>query len=75
MAQDRDTAAKHAEALLKISDQIATVIADWQGSVRNNDAISYSQFAVRIAAFQEFAPELARHRQELRTAGRARMGG
>jgi len=59
LAQDRGTAAKHADALLKISDQIATVIADWQGSVRNNDAISYSQFAVRIAAFQEFAPELA----------------
>ncbi len=59
MAADRDSAAKHADALLKISDQIGSVIADWQGSVRSSDAGFFSQFAVRIAAFQEFAPELA----------------
>ena len=60
LAQNQDTTGKHAAALLKIIDQIGSVIADWQGSVRNSDAADFSQFAVRIAAFQDFASELAR---------------
>ncbi len=59
LAQDRDAAGKYAAALVKIDDQIGAVIADWQGSVRSNDATYFSQFAVRIAAFQDFATELA----------------
>ena len=59
LAQNQDVAGKHAGALLKITDQIGSVIADWQGSVRNSDAAYFSQFAVRLAAFQDFASELA----------------
>jgi len=59
-AQDRDSAAKEAAALLKVSGQIDTVIAEWQRSVRTSDSTAFSQFAVRISEFQAFVPELAR---------------
>ena len=59
LALDRDEATRHAQALLKVGDQIAAVIADWQGSVRESDAGYFSQFAVRISEFQNFAPDLA----------------
>lgn len=59
LALDQDSAAKHVEALLNANDQIGAVIADWQGSVRNSDAKTFSEFAVRIAEFQNFAPGLA----------------
>lgn len=42
LSHDRDAAAKFAEALLKANDQIGAVIADWQGSVRNADASTFS---------------------------------
>ncbi len=60
LAQDRDGAVKVAGVMTKIADQIGTVIADWQGSVRTSDAAYFSQFAVRIFAFQNFASELAK---------------
>ena len=60
MAKDRDAAAKTAVALDKVNDQINAVIADWQGTVRNNDAAAYSQFAVRISGFQDFTSELVK---------------
>jgi len=60
MSPDRAVAAKHAGALTKVTDQIGAVIADWQGSVGNSDASYFSQFAVRLSAFQEFASDLAR---------------
>ena len=60
LARDRDTAVKLSEALLKANEEINAVIADWQGSVRISDASDFSEFAVRIAEFQKFAPELAR---------------
>ena len=60
LAKDTDTAAKHIAAIAKSNEQIGSVIADWQGSVRNSDATYFSQFAVRISWFQSFATELAR---------------
>ena len=60
LAPDRAAADKPSAALAKIADQIGALIADWQGSVRQSDAADFSRFAVRIAAFQEFASELAR---------------
>ncbi len=58
MANDREAAAKAAAAVGKVNDQIDTVIAYWQGSVRNSDAAAFSQFAVRISEFQKFTSEL-----------------
>ena len=39
--------------LLKITDQISGVIGDWQRSVRNSDALAFSNFAVRINGYQD----------------------
>jgi methyl-accepting chemotaxis protein len=59
-AADEASAAEYIKALQKVSDRIGVVIADWQGSVRNSDAAAYSQFAVRLADFQDFTSETAR---------------
>jgi methyl-accepting chemotaxis protein len=59
LAQDRETAAKYADALLKVNDQLDMAIAAWQGTVQNSDAADFSRFTVRISDFQKFAPELA----------------
>jgi hypothetical protein len=48
LSQDRETAVKYAEALLKANDQIGAVIADWQGTVRISDATDFS--ALRFAS-------------------------
>jgi methyl-accepting chemotaxis protein len=40
------------------------VINDWQRNVRAEDADYFKQFSVRLSAFQNFAPELARIAEE-----------
>jgi methyl-accepting chemotaxis protein len=60
LAVDTDAASKYIEALETISDKIGVVTADWQGSVGNSDAVAYSQFAVRLSDFQNFASDLVR---------------
>src|SRR3954468_10769368 len=64
LAADREAAAKPIEALETISDKIGVVTADWQGSVSNSDAVAYSQFAVRLSDFQNFASDLVRITKE-----------
>ncbi|MBI3703977.1 MAG: HAMP domain-containing protein, partial [Rhizobiales bacterium] len=64
MSQDQSDATKHADALFKINDQIAAVIADWHGGVYESDAAYFGQFAVRIFPFQEFVAELAKLAKE-----------
>ena len=59
LAKDGESAARTAVAMTKVADQIGAVTADWQGSVRTSDASIYSQFAVRLSAFQVFVSELA----------------
>lgn len=60
MVYDADDAAKHAESLVKVTDRVASVVADWQISVRASDAAYFSKFAVRISQFLEFPREIAR---------------
>jgi methyl-accepting chemotaxis protein len=59
MSADRAEAAKYADSLLKVTDQISGVIGDWQRSVRNSDALAFSNFAVRINGYQESLYALA----------------
>jgi methyl-accepting chemotaxis protein len=59
MSSDRAEAAKYADSLVKVTDQISSVIGDWQRSVRNNDALAFSNFAVRIAGYQDALYKLA----------------
>lgn len=56
---DRAEAAKYADSLTKITDQISGVIGDWQRSVRNSDALAFSNFAVRINGYQDSLYALA----------------
>ena len=51
MSPDRAEATKYADLLVKVTDQISSVIGDWQRSVRNNDALAFSNFAVRITGY------------------------
>ncbi|HKS86247.1 MAG TPA: HAMP domain-containing methyl-accepting chemotaxis protein [Pseudolabrys sp.] len=53
MSADKTEAAKYAASLAKVTDQISGVIGDWQRSVRNSDALAFSNFAVRINGFQD----------------------
>jgi methyl-accepting chemotaxis protein len=59
MSADRDEATKYADSLLKATDQISGVIGDWQRSVRNSDALAFSNFAVRINGYQDALYALA----------------
>ena len=59
MSSDRAEAAKYADSLLKVTDQISGVIGDWQRSVRNSDALAFSNFAVRINGYQDSLYALA----------------
>lgn len=60
MAPDQAAAAKPIAELVEANDKIGAVVAQWQGTVTGNDAAKFSEFAVRIAGFQEFPNELAR---------------
>jgi methyl-accepting chemotaxis protein len=60
LAPDQATATKSAASLAAANNKIGAVVAEWQGNVTNNDAAKFSDFAVRIAAYQEFPTELAR---------------
>ena len=59
MSANRAEAAKYADSLLKVNDQISGVIGDWQRSVRNSDALAFSNFAVRINGYQDSLYALA----------------
>jgi methyl-accepting chemotaxis protein len=60
MSPDAKAAVPYLADLNKANNQIDAVISDWQRGVRAEDAKYFSQFSVRISAFQNFAPELAR---------------
>ena len=60
LAQDLEAAAKSAAELAEANDKIGAVVAEWQASVGDNDAAKFSDFAVRIASYQEFPSALAR---------------
>jgi len=64
MSPDKDTAKPYLADLSASNDKIDAVIADWQRSVISEDAKPFSEFSVRISAFQNFAPELARIAEE-----------
>src|SRR5262249_46911312 len=59
MSSDRAEVAKYADSLIKVTDQISGVIGDWQRSVRNSDALAFSNFAVRINGYQDSLYALA----------------
>jgi methyl-accepting chemotaxis protein len=60
MSSDKNEAAPYLADLGRSNDMIDKVLADWEHGVRIDDAKYFSQFSVRLSAFQNFAPELAR---------------
>ena len=64
MSPDIKAAAPYLADLSKFNDQIDSVISEWQVGVRAEDSAYFSEFSIRISAFQNFGPELARIAQE-----------
>ncbi|HEX5509712.1 MAG TPA: HAMP domain-containing methyl-accepting chemotaxis protein [Pseudolabrys sp.] len=58
LAPDKETAAKYAGELDKVTSRIRSVVADWQGSVSAADAADFSNFAVRIDSFLNYPADL-----------------
>jgi hypothetical protein len=59
MSADAADAGKYADSLLKATDQISAVTCDWQRSVRNSDALAFSNLAVRLNDYQDSLYKLA----------------
>jgi hypothetical protein len=51
--------AKYADSLVKAADQISAVTGDWHRSVRNSDALAFSNLAVRLNDYQDSLYKLA----------------
>jgi methyl-accepting chemotaxis protein len=64
MSPDLKAATPYLADLNKFNNQIDAVFAEWQIGVRAEDSKYFSEFSIRISAFQNFAPELARIAQE-----------
>jgi methyl-accepting chemotaxis protein len=60
MSPDLNAAGPYLADLNKFNNAIDAVIAQWQTSVRSEDAKYFSEFSIRLSEFQNFAPELAR---------------
>ncbi len=64
MSPDFEAAGPYLTDLGKANNAIDTVFTDWQRGVRAADSDVFKQFSIRLSAFQNFAPELARIAQE-----------
>jgi len=60
MAQSPEMANEHAQALLKLNDQIAGAMSAWKLSVSNSDAADFSRLSVQVSDLANLMPELAR---------------
>jgi methyl-accepting chemotaxis protein len=64
MSPDYKAAGPYLADLSKANDAIDNVFIAWQRGVGDDDAKIFKQFSIRLSAFQNFAPELARIAQE-----------
>src|SRR4051812_18468992 len=60
LSPDQAQAAPRVAELVAATDKIGAALAEWQVNVSASDAKNFSDFAVRLAAFQQFPAELAR---------------
>jgi len=60
MARSPEMANEHAQALLKLNDQIAGAMSAWKLSVSNSDAADFSRLSVQVGDLAKLMPELAR---------------
>jgi methyl-accepting chemotaxis protein len=74
-APDRETAAKYAAELLKVSEQIGVAPAQWQAAAQGREAAALRQIVDRVAAYRAELGELAHTAtEEGPAAARARAG-
>ena len=59
IAPDHAGASERAEALDAAIDRISAVMAEWESTVRNSDAATFSSLTIRISDFENLASELA----------------
>jgi methyl-accepting chemotaxis protein len=64
MSPDYKAASPYLADLSKANDAIDNVFINWQHGVGDDDVKIFRQFSIRLSAFQNFAPELARIAQE-----------
>ena len=64
LSADRQNARERAEGLSKYNERIGAVLADWQIHVAPEDSSYFSEFAIRVAQFQDFRRELERRATE-----------
>jgi methyl-accepting chemotaxis protein len=74
MSPDIDTAKKFAAGLTRFNEQIGSVVAEWQKSVRPEDAGEFAEFAARVQKFQDFRRELVRRGTEISPASGREWG-
>jgi methyl-accepting chemotaxis protein len=74
MSPDLDTAKKFADGLTRFNEQIGSVVAEWQKSVRPEDADVFAEFAARVRQFQDFRRELVRRGTEISPASGREWG-
>jgi methyl-accepting chemotaxis protein len=74
MSPDIDTAKKFATGLTGFNEQIGSVVAQWQKSVRPEDADIFAAFAARVQQFQDFRRELVRRGTEISPASGREWG-
>ncbi len=74
MSPDIDTAKKFAAGLTRFNEQIGSVVAEWQKSVRPEDADVFAEFATRVQQFQDFRRELVRRGTEISPASGREWG-
>jgi methyl-accepting chemotaxis protein len=64
MSPDFKSAEPYLADLNKTNNEIDNVFTDWSRGVRAGDEKYFKEFSIRLSAFQNFAPELARIAQE-----------
>jgi methyl-accepting chemotaxis protein len=64
MSPDYNAAKPYLADLGKANDAIDAVFINWQRGIGADDENLFRQFSIRLSAFQNFAPELARIAQE-----------
>jgi methyl-accepting chemotaxis protein len=74
MSPDVATAKRFGAGLLKFTDEIGTIVKEWQTLVGADDREQFDAFAKRIAQFQEFRRELVRLAVEVNPAAAREYG-
>jgi methyl-accepting chemotaxis protein len=74
MSTDVAVVKKYGEGLLKLNDQILTVVRNWESIVKADDAEQFAVFKKRIEQFVDFRKELVRRGVEISPAAGREWG-